>query len=378
MSNNVHSIKRKRRVAIFLDTENVAGWIKHRGLNDFFRDHRDDNVLVRKAYADWSNGCSNNHQDHINSHGFEFVHCVHPVSGKNSADIQMSIDIIECALTMPEIDCFVIATKDSDFSPVFRRLRAFNKDVIAVCDLKSSLSRSVRSSCIELIDACAFMVEQPKVLPAEALKVVAPQYGISSKQVDKKEVTPKPELTVSPLKSFKTMTLVESESLDKRYVSALKKHNLSFPVVAKIKSIYKESTVLKHTGYESVDALKAGIFASVNEKDPMIAESDAEKLFNYLELMEYFESKVGKDKKTCFYIKKTPMVDFMVELDKAIITVLLQLKDEINFEVKAADFKKIAVSSMTIKDIEEYIDVETFRLAFQDSMAEQDKIAASA
>ena len=82
--------------------------------------------------------------------GFDLVHSFHPISGKNSADIQLTIDVIECALSRPDIDCFILATGDSDFSSLFRKLRSMGKNIIGVGP-KSPLSKSVASSCSRYI-----------------------------------------------------------------------------------------------------------------------------------------------------------------------------------------------------------------------------------
>ena len=55
--------------------------------------------------------------------GFELIHNYHPVSGKNSTDIQLTIDAMEYAMRLNDVNWFVLATGDSDFSPLFRRLR---------------------------------------------------------------------------------------------------------------------------------------------------------------------------------------------------------------------------------------------------------------
>ena len=107
-------------------------------------------VIVRKAYGNWSNQNIHKFQEELNRQGFEMMHSYHPVSGKNSSDIQFAIDVMECAMEPLEIDCFVLATGDADFSPLFRRLRAKNHKVIGVGP-RSPLSESVKSSCSKYI-----------------------------------------------------------------------------------------------------------------------------------------------------------------------------------------------------------------------------------
>ena len=136
-----------KNIAIFVDVENLTHWVKHCGPEYLMETLNDQgSVTVRKAYGNWSNTAISSLQISLDRLGFDLAHNFHPVSGKNSADIQLTIDVIDCAWRMPELTCFVLATGDSDFSPLFRALRAMGKEVIGVGP-KSPLSKSVESSC---------------------------------------------------------------------------------------------------------------------------------------------------------------------------------------------------------------------------------------
>lgn len=136
----------QNRVAIFVDVENLTQWIKQDGLEIFLEElSAIGPVVVRKAYARWSNTNVSSHQSILNRLGFEFTHTYHPVSGKNSADIQITVDVMEYA-NREDLLCIALATGDSDFSPLFRRLRERGKQVFGVGP-RSPLSESVKSSC---------------------------------------------------------------------------------------------------------------------------------------------------------------------------------------------------------------------------------------
>ena len=136
----------QNRVAIFVDVENLTQWIKQDGLEIFLEElSAIGPVVVRKAYARWSNTNVSSHQSILNRLGFEFTHTYHPVSGKNSADIQITVDVMEYA-SREDLLCIALATGDSDFSPLFRRLREQGKQVFGVGP-RSPLSESVKSSC---------------------------------------------------------------------------------------------------------------------------------------------------------------------------------------------------------------------------------------
>lgn len=139
------------KVAIFLDVENLSGWLKADG-GDILLDRSLElgRVAVRRAYGNFSVQSVSIRQSELNLLGFEFVHVYHPVKGKNSADIQIVVDVMEYVSRIPDLKWFVLATGDSDFSPLFRRLRELGKSVVGVGP-RSALSEAVKKSCNRFI-----------------------------------------------------------------------------------------------------------------------------------------------------------------------------------------------------------------------------------
>ncbi|MDX2253895.1 MAG: NYN domain-containing protein [Pseudanabaenaceae cyanobacterium bins.39] len=139
------------KVAIFLDVENLSGWLKADGGETLLeRSNELGRVVVRRAYGDFSVQSVSVRQPELNLLGFEFVHVYHPVKGKNSADIQIVVDVMEYLARIPDLEWVVLATGDSDFSPLFRRLRELGKSVVGVGP-RSALSEAVKKSCNRFI-----------------------------------------------------------------------------------------------------------------------------------------------------------------------------------------------------------------------------------
>lgn len=142
-------IPKKDKIAIFLDAENLTEWITNNGVEKLISElSAIGQCIVRRAYGKW--GSNTKLQEILNKQGFEFIHTFHPVSGKNSADIQLIVDAMEYATQIEELHWFALATGDSDFSPLFRRLREIGKEVIGVGP-QSPLSDSVKTSCSRFI-----------------------------------------------------------------------------------------------------------------------------------------------------------------------------------------------------------------------------------
>jgi len=137
-------------IAIFIDAENLTSWVRNNGVQSLMDELLPlGQIVVRKAYGKWSTSQLMPLQSSLNENGFELVHTYHPVSGKNSTDIKMTVDTMEVALDS-QVQWIVLATGDSDFSPLFRKLREQGKEVIGVGP-KSPLSECVKNSCSRYI-----------------------------------------------------------------------------------------------------------------------------------------------------------------------------------------------------------------------------------
>lgn len=106
-------------------------------------------IAVKKAYCDWQRfpeAISALHEL-----GIEMIEIPdRAYSGKNSADIRLSVDAIELCFTRENIDTFAILSGDSDFSPVVAKLKEFGKYVIGV-GIKESTSSLLVENCDEFV-----------------------------------------------------------------------------------------------------------------------------------------------------------------------------------------------------------------------------------
>jgi uncharacterized LabA/DUF88 family protein len=71
-------------------------------------------------------------------------------SGKHSADIRMAVDAMDMCWSKEHIDSFVVASGDSDFSPLVSKLKENDKYVIGV-GVKNSSSDLLIDNCDEFI-----------------------------------------------------------------------------------------------------------------------------------------------------------------------------------------------------------------------------------
>ncbi len=159
-------------MALFCDFENIA-----LGVRDAKYAHFDirrvlerlllkGSIVVKKAYCDWDRYKDFKAQMH--EAAFELIEIPHlRQSGKNSADIRMVVDALDLCYTKSHVDCFVIISGDSDFSPLVSKLRENNKYVIGI-GVKDSTSDLLAANCDEFIFYDDLVREQKaKRKPAE-------------------------------------------------------------------------------------------------------------------------------------------------------------------------------------------------------------------
>ncbi|WP_084545359.1 NYN domain-containing protein [Derxia gummosa] len=142
-------------MALFCDFENVALGVAEADYPKF--DIRKvmerlllkGSIVVKKAYCDWDRYKTFKRDMH--EAAFELIEIPHVrQSGKNSADIRMVVDALDLCYTKSHVDCFVIISGDSDFSPLVSKLRENNKKVIGV-GVRKSTSDLLIGNCDEFI-----------------------------------------------------------------------------------------------------------------------------------------------------------------------------------------------------------------------------------
>ena len=145
----------EQRLALFIDFENIAIGVRDAHYRKFDinlvleRLLEKGKVLVKKAYADWSR--YSDYKRAFHEAAIELIEVPQkPVGGKNSADIRLVVDAMDMSFQKEHIDCFVVCSGDSDFSPLVSKLKENNKYVIGL-GVKNSTSDLLIENCDEFI-----------------------------------------------------------------------------------------------------------------------------------------------------------------------------------------------------------------------------------
>jgi hypothetical protein len=105
---------------------------------------------VRRAYADWTRFDEDRRT--LTRHHVELIEIPQRMGSvrKNAADIKMAVDAIELCFERDYITTFVLATGDSDFTPLVHKLRELNRRVIGI-GVEASTSSLLPPACDEFL-----------------------------------------------------------------------------------------------------------------------------------------------------------------------------------------------------------------------------------
>ena len=161
----------EQRLALFIDFENIAIGVRDAHYRKFDinlvleRLLDKGKLLVKKAYADWSR--YSDYKRSFHEAAIELIEVPQKsVGGKNSADIRLVVDAMDMSFQKEHINCFVVASGDSDFSPLVSKLKENNKYVIGL-GVKNSTSDLLIENCDEFIFYEDLVRGQQRPLPGD-------------------------------------------------------------------------------------------------------------------------------------------------------------------------------------------------------------------
>ena len=119
-------MKENKRVAVFIDAENISAKYAARLIEEA-ANYGD--VIVRRVFADWSSPNVQAWKETVAKHSLIAEQQFSAVKGKNSGDISLIINAM-VVLFEKDIDVFCLASSDSDFTRLVQELREREKIVV--------------------------------------------------------------------------------------------------------------------------------------------------------------------------------------------------------------------------------------------------------
>ena len=132
-------------IALLIDSDNIS--------SDYFSIILDElsqygKVTYRRLYGDFTNPQANGWKQALLDYSIEQIQQVAFTKGKNATDSKMIIDAMDI-LYQGKVDCFCLATSDSDFTNLAMRFRNDNLVVIGAGEQKTPIS--FRNACARFI-----------------------------------------------------------------------------------------------------------------------------------------------------------------------------------------------------------------------------------
>src|SRR6266540_3166446 len=145
----------EERIALFIDHENLSIGAREIGrsfdvgpIMEALAER--GRVVARRAYADWTLFADDRRS--LVEHNCELIDIPQRTGAvrKNAADIKLAVDAMELAYERGFVSTFVIASGDSDFTPLVAALRGLNRRVIGI-GVKGSTSNLLPPACDEFL-----------------------------------------------------------------------------------------------------------------------------------------------------------------------------------------------------------------------------------
>jgi uncharacterized protein (TIGR00288 family) len=192
-----------KTIALLIDSDNVSREYFSILLDELSKYGR---VTYRRLYGDFSKPKANGWKQALLEYSIEQVQQVAYTTGKNASDSSMIIDAMDI-LYKGKVDCFCLATSDSDFTGLAMRFRNDNLIVIGAGEKKTP--DSFRKACDRfiLIDELLEAKIGGEKIEAEPVKE-GKNIAIPEKEIEIKE-KPKTQKKKRPENELKRAKIIE-------------------------------------------------------------------------------------------------------------------------------------------------------------------------
>ncbi|TPW74634.1 NYN domain-containing protein [Schumannella soli] len=119
-------------------------------------------VVVSRAYADWSVPANASYYAQLTDRAIDLTQLFQSASGKNGADIRLSVDVVEDLFRLPDVTHVVIVAGDSDYVALAQRARRLGRVVVGV-----GVGGSTGAALIKACDVFTLYEDLPGLLDDE-------------------------------------------------------------------------------------------------------------------------------------------------------------------------------------------------------------------
>ncbi len=112
-------------IAVYIDGDNTS----HNDMQFILKEIKSyGRIIISRVYGDWSQKNMKNWLTTSSKYGIIPIQCER-ISGKNSSDIKLCVDIMRDLYSIDNISMFYIITTDSDYRHVISEIKLMNKKI---------------------------------------------------------------------------------------------------------------------------------------------------------------------------------------------------------------------------------------------------------
>lgn len=124
-----------KKIAIFFDAENISS----KFVDEIFDElAKIGEVIIKKAYHDWSNPRSKSWCERLEEFAIEPIQVFPNLAGKNAVDIKLTVDVTNITYSK-NIDTIVLVSSDSDFTVLVSDIKSKGIEIIGFGEIKTPM-----------------------------------------------------------------------------------------------------------------------------------------------------------------------------------------------------------------------------------------------
>lgn len=147
------------RVAVFIDAENILIAAQAAGMPNpvsemMYYVRREaaplGSVVFARAYGDWTQSPCRDHLRECQDRTIEMAMLSSDARGKNTADVQLAVDVMEMVLSSAPPTVIVLASGDRDFIPLVQKVRRYASEVWGI-GVRGCVRRELEEACTRFV-----------------------------------------------------------------------------------------------------------------------------------------------------------------------------------------------------------------------------------
>ncbi|MCL2521612.1 MAG: NYN domain-containing protein [Erysipelotrichales bacterium] len=190
-----------KTIALLIDSDNISREYFSILLDELSQYGR---VTYRRLYGDFSKPKGNGWKDALLEYSIEQVQQIAYTKGKNASDSSMIIDAMDI-LYKGKVDCFCLATSDSDFTGLAMRFR--NDNLVCIGAGEKKTPEAFRKACDRFIPIDELL--EAKEIAEKVVKTNVPVPKAEVKQTQKPKTTKKQNQSIAETRSLKLVEIAK-------------------------------------------------------------------------------------------------------------------------------------------------------------------------